>query len=108
MPSITIYTTSDHHLETCDFADFSTSLTKLTKEILKAKDNNIHIAYLIADVGYGESVYFEAKLRQEIFRSESVMNEFSRQVDLLIREKFGVIARIRCFLYDSNNIFAKN
>ncbi|EBS6880986.1 S-adenosylmethionine:tRNA ribosyltransferase-isomerase [Salmonella enterica] len=108
MPSITVYTTASHRLDEGAFAEFSASLANLTKEILQAKENNIHITYLTAEIGYGTPVYVEAKLRQEIFRSEPVMNEFLHQVDLLIKQRIGVVARIRCFLCQANNIFAKN
>ncbi|EIW3594189.1 MULTISPECIES: hypothetical protein [Klebsiella] len=108
MPSITVSTSARYRLDSAAFAEFSIALANLAKEILQAKDNNIHITYLTAEIGYGTPVYVEAKLRQEIFRSEPVMNEFLHQVDLLIKERIGVVARIRCFLYQANNIFAKN
>ena len=36
------------------------------------------------------------------------MKTYLHQVDLLIEEKMAVKARIRCFMYDVDNIFAKN
>jgi len=108
MPSIAIYTSASHRIASSAFAEFSTSLANLAMEILKAKENNIHISYLTTEIGFGTPVYFEAKLRQEVFRSKPVMDEFLHQVDILIKEKMGVVARIRCFLYDVDSISAKN
>ncbi|MBU9814230.1 hypothetical protein J1781_05045 [Rahnella sp. C60] len=108
MPSITLYTSASHRLDAGVFAEFSTTLTRLAKEILKAKENNIHISYLTAEIGFGTPVYFEAKLRQEVFRTVPVLDEFMHQVDLLIKEKIGVTARIRCFSFEAGNIYAKN
>ncbi|MBU9835623.1 hypothetical protein ACE2AK_16670 [Rahnella perminowiae] len=108
MPSITLYTSASHRLDAGVFAEFSTTLTRLAKEILKAKENNIHISYLTAEIGFGTPVYFEAKLRQEVFRTVPVLDEFMHQVDLLIKEKTGVTARIRCFSFEAGNIYAKN
>ncbi|WP_122096440.1 hypothetical protein [Rahnella sp. Larv3_ips] len=108
MPSITLYTSASHRLDADSFAEFSTALALLAKEILKAKENNIHISVLTAEIGFGTPVYFEARLRQEVFRTVSVLNEFMHQVDLLIKEKTGVTARIRCFSFDASNIYAKN
>ena len=108
MPSITLYTSADYRINEDAFAEFSTSLANIAMEVVKAKENNIHISYLTAEIGFGTPVYFEAKLRQEEFRTAPVMAEFLSQVDRLIREKMGVVARIRCFSYDANNIYAKN
>ncbi|PXZ07723.1 hypothetical protein DKK70_07725 [Gilliamella apicola] len=108
MPSITIYTSTSYKMDPPVFAEFAVSLANLAKDILKAKDSNIHITYLTGDIGYGTPVYLEAKLRNEVFRNEMVMNEFLKQVDLLIKENIGVVARIRCFLYEKNYIFGKN
>ncbi|QBJ11480.1 hypothetical protein EYS10_24315 [Rahnella aquatilis] len=108
MPSITLYTSASHQLDAEAFAEFSTALARLAIEILKAKENNIHISYLTAEIGFGTPVYFEARLRQEVFRTLSVLDEFMHQVDLLIKEKTGVIARIRCFSFEAGNIYAKN
>ena len=108
MPSITLYTSASHRLDADSFAEFSTALSRLAKEILKARENNIHISYLIAEIGFGTPVYFEAKLRQEVFRTASVLNEFMHQVDLLIKEKTGIAARIRCFSFEASHIYAEN
>ncbi|CAM3664288.1 hypothetical protein [Xenorhabdus thuongxuanensis] len=108
MPSITIYTSADYRLDAVSFAEFSTSLANLAMELLKAKENNIHISYFTADIGFGTPVYLEAKLRQEVFRTGPVLDEFLHQVDLLIKEKIGIVARIRCFLYEVNSIYAIN
>lgn len=108
MPSITLYTSASHRLDADSFAEFSTTLAHLAKEILKAGENNIHISYLTAEIGFGTPVYFEARLRQEVFRTASVLNEFMHQVDLLIKEKTGVTARIRCFSFEASHIYAKN
>ncbi|WP_147194761.1 hypothetical protein AAGQ96_02595 [Pantoea sp. MBD-2R] len=108
MPSITLYTSAGYRLNDNAFAEFSTSLATIAMKILKAKENNIHISYLTAEIGFGTPVYFEARLRQENFRTVPVLEEFLSQVDLLIREKIGVVARIRCFSYELNNIYAKN
>ena len=91
MPSITIYTSENHKIENEAFSEFSICLKQLTQKVLKAKDDNIHIAYLTTDIGY-----------------EEVMKTYLHQVDLLIEEKMAVKARIRCFMYDVDNIFAKN
>ncbi|MCP1438426.1 hypothetical protein J3D56_001862 [Erwinia persicina] len=108
MPSITLYTSAAHRINHDAFAEFSASLTHIAMKVLKAKENNIHISYLTAEIGFGTPVYFEAKLRQETFRTAPVLEEFLHQVDELIREKMGVVARIRCFSYDENNICVKN
>lgn len=108
MPSITLYTSAGHRLDNDDFIQFSTSLAKITKEILKAKENNIHITCLTAEINVGTPVYLEAKLRQEDFRNQLVLNEFLSEVDLLIDKYFGIFARIRCFLYGTEQIFARN
>lgn len=108
MPSITIYTSENHKIENEAFSEFSICLKQLTQKVLKAKDDNIHIAYLTTDIGYGRPIYFEAKLRKEVFRNEDVMKTYLHQVDLLIEEKMAVKARIRCFMYDIDYIFAKN
>ncbi|MGC6387465.1 hypothetical protein ACMV8I_07305 [Ewingella sp. S1.OA.A_B6] len=108
MPSITLYTSASHRLDADSFTEFSTALTRLAKEILKARENNIHISYLTAEIGFGTPIYFEAKLRQDVFRTVFVLNEFMHQVDLLIKEKTGVTARIRCFSSEASHIYAKN
>lgn len=108
MPSITLYTSAGYRLDNDDFMQFSASLAKITKEILTAKENNIHITYLTAEISVGTPVYLEAKLRQEDFRNQLVLNEFLSEVDLLINKYFGIFARIRCFLYGTEQIFARN
>lgn len=108
MPSITIVTSAEHHLDASSFSEFSARLAQLCMEIIQAKENNIHISYVTAEVGFGTPVYAEARLRQEEFRTLPVMEEFMRKVDLLIKEKTGVTARIRCFSFDANSVFAKN
>ena len=108
MPSITVYTSAKHRMDAVSLSEFSDSLANLAMGILKAKENNIHISYVTCDISFGTPVYLEAKLRQEIFRTGPVMNEFLHQVDLLIKEKIGVVARIRCFLYEANDIYAIN
>ncbi len=108
MPSITLYTSAGHRLDNDDFMQFSASLAQITKEILKAKENNIHITCLTAEINVGTPVYLEAKLRQEDFRNQLVLNEFLSEVDLLINKYFGIFARIRCFLYGTEQIFARN
>ncbi len=108
MPSITLYTSAGHRLDNDEFIQFSASLAQITKEILKAKENNIHITCLTAEINAGTPVYLEAKLRQEDFRNQLVLNEFLSEVDLLINKYFGIFARIRCFLYGTEQIFARN
>ncbi|PZL85680.1 hypothetical protein CKF42_15925 [Pantoea sp. ARC270] len=108
MPSITLYASENHRFEAESFATFSTALAGLAREILKAKENNIHISYVTAEISFGTPIYFEARLRQEIFRTASLMEEFTHQVDLLIKERTGVSARIRCFSFDASNIYGKN
>ena len=108
MPSITLYTSAGHRLDNDEFIQFSASLAKITKEILKAKENNIHITCLTAEINVGTPVYLEAKLRQEDFRNKAILNEFLAEADRLINKYFGVFARIRCFLYGAEQIFARN
>ena len=108
MPSITLYTSAGHRLDNDEFIQFLASLAKITKEILKAKENNIHITCLTGEISIGTPVYLEAKLRQEDFRNEVVLNEFLSEADLLINKYFGISARIRCFLYGAEQIFARN
>ena len=108
MPSITLYTSAGHRLDNDDFMQFSASLAKITKEILKAEENNIHITCLTAEINVGTPVYLEAKLRQEDFRNKAILNEFLAEADRLINKYFGVFARIRCFLYGTEQIFARN
>ena len=108
MPSITLYTSAGHRLDNDDFMQFSASLAQITKEILKAKENNIHITCLTAEINVGTPVYLEAKLRQEDFRNKAILNEFLAEADRLINKYFGVFARIRCFLYGTEQIFARN
>ncbi|MGK3141674.1 hypothetical protein [Pantoea sp. C2G6] len=108
MPSITLYTSESYRFDGESCAKFSTALAGLAQEILKAKHNNIHISYLIAEIGFGTPIYFEARLRQELFRTADLMEEFMQQVDVLIKEMTGVSARIRCFSFDASNIYGKN
>ncbi|MXP48616.1 hypothetical protein FD733_01390 [Pantoea sp. Eser] len=108
MPSITLYTSATHRLDADSFAEFSKTLVNLARDILKAKENNIHISYVIAETEFGTPVYFEASLRQEVFRTVPVLDDFMHQVDLLIKEKTGVIARIRCLSFEADNTYATN
>lgn len=108
MPSITLYVSASHQISKDSRAAFSVAIADIAMNILKAKDNNIHISYLSAEVDFGTPVYFEARLRQEAFRTQTVLDEFLHRVDLLIREKMGVTARIRCFAFEANHIYAKN
>lgn len=108
MPSITIYTSKTHQLDTDSFTDFSKYLVNLSIDLLNAKEDNIHISYNTVEIGFGTKVYFEVKLRKELFRTKEVLNEYINQVDLLIKERIGVVARIRCFFYECNNIYSKN
>jgi len=108
MPSITLYTSERHRLDAESYTKFSTALVAIVKEILKAKENNIHISYLISEIGFGTPIYFEVQLRQELFRTTSLMEKFMHEVDLLIKEWTGIPARIRCFSFDASNIYGKN
>jgi len=108
MPSITLYTSENYRFDCESCENFSTILAGLAQKILKAKRDNIHISYLTAEIGFGTPIYFEARLRQEMFRTADLMEEFMYQVDVLIKEMTGVSARIRCFSFDASNIYGKN
>ncbi|AOI41957.1 hypothetical protein WG70_20145 [Burkholderia oklahomensis EO147] len=86
----------------------SSSFANLCVEVLKAKQSNVHVCYVSAQVGFGTPIYVEVKLRKEVFRTAPVLGDFVNEVDSLIKEKTGVAARIRCFSYENGSIHAKN
>lgn len=108
MPNITVFISGNNRLSSNVASALSSSFANLCVGVLKAKESNVHVCYVSAEVGFGTPIYVEVKLRKEVFRPAPVLSDFVNEVDLLIREKTGVVARIRCFSYESDSIHAKN
>lgn len=108
MPNITIFMSENNRLKSEVTSALSSSFVNLCVEVLQAKQSNVHLCYVSADVGFGTPIYVEVKLRKEVFRTGPVLGAFVTEVDSLIKEKTGVTARIRCFSYESSSIYAKN
>ncbi|KVR26461.1 hypothetical protein WK15_15855 [Burkholderia ubonensis] len=108
MPNITVFISESNRLKSDVASGLSSSFKDLCMEVLKAKESNVHVCYVYAEIGFGAPIYIEVKLRKEVFRTASVLSDFVDGVDLLIRAKTGVAARIRCFSYENDSIHAKN
>ena len=58
--------------------------------------------------GRGHPAYAEIKYRLEPFRTPSVMDDFMARLDEAIKRHAGLTARIRCFGYPADTIYARN
>lgn len=108
MPNITVFISESSRLKPDVASALSFSFADLCVEVLKAKESNVHVCYVYAEVGFGTPIYVEVKLRKEVFRTAPLLSDFVNEVDSLIREKTGVAARIRCFSFENDSIHAKN
>ncbi|PCE34148.1 hypothetical protein BZL54_00880 [Burkholderia ubonensis subsp. mesacidophila] len=108
MPNITVFISESNRLKPDIASELSSSFKDLCVEVLRAKESNVHVCYVYSEIGFGTPIYIEVKLRKEVFRTAPVLNDFVSEIDLLIRERVGVVARIRCFSYENDSIHAKN
>lgn len=108
MPNITVFISESNRLKPDVASVLSSSFAELCVGVLRAKESNVHVCYVYAEIGFGLPVYVEVKLRKEAFRTTASLGDFVNEVDLLIKEKTGLVARIRCFSYENDSIHAKN
>jgi hypothetical protein len=108
MPNVTIFIPRDKMPEQQVLAEFTEDCTKLCTDVLKAALDKVHIIYVEILHGRGHSAYVEVKYRLETFRPPAVMNEFMAGVESALLNRAGLKARIRCFGYAAETIYAKN
>jgi len=109
MPNVSVYIPSARMPDTAALERFTEECTELCTGILRAALNNVHIIFIpVLPQGRGHDAFVEVQYRLEKFRSPEVMAEFLTKIDRTVKERFGFTARIRCFGYGPEAIYALN
>ena len=88
---------------------FTDECTELCTGVLKAAQDKVHIIFVpVLPQGRGREAYVEIKYRLETFRPPEVMADFIARLDTAVKKNFGLVARIRCFGYQADAIYALN
>lgn len=108
MPNITFFIAAENMPRDEVLRQLTSTCTELCTGTLKAALANVHIIYLAVQQGRGHPVFAELQYRLEPFRTAEVMSEFMEKLDIAIARETHFTARIRCFGYGAQSIFARN
>lgn len=108
MPNLTFYITEHQSDRFKDLCNFTCNCSALCCEILGAESKNVHIIFVDVKPGCGLPVYAELFYRQTKQRTQDVMENFIRELDLAIQQASGLTARIRCFASPAQQLYARN
>lgn len=108
MPNLTIFIPAEKMPPEANLAELTERCTALCTDVLRATLDNVHVIYVAVHQGRGHPAYAEIKYRLEPFRTPSVMDAFTAQLDEAIKRHTGLTARIRCFGYPTPAIYARN
>lgn len=109
MPNVSVFIPSPRMPDAAALERFTEECTELCTGLLKATLDKVHIIFIpVLPQGRGQDAFVEVKYRLETFRPPEVMDEFIAKVDRVVKDRFGFTARIRCFGYGPQVIFALN
>ena len=108
MPNLTMYIAAEQMPEAKVLDGLAEQCAELCTETLGAALDNVHIIFVPARRGRGQSVFAEILLREEPFRSPEVIARFMHQLDDAITNSTGLSARIRCFSFAQQHVHARN
>jgi hypothetical protein len=109
MPNVSVFIPAAKMPDEAALDAFTGQCTALCTGVLKAALDKVHIIFVpVLSQGRGHDAYIEVKYRLETFRPPEVMNDFIAKLDSVVTEQFGRTARIRCFGYGADAIFALN
>ena len=108
MPNVTIFIPVNEMPSDEVFAELTAQCTQLCTDILLAALENVHIIYVPALLGRGHWLFADVRYRLVSFRTEAVMQTFMKSLDEAISSCTGHVARIRCFGYAAESLYARN
>lgn len=108
MPNLTFYLSEEHVDRFTELPDFTRTCSALCTGILAAEPGNVHIIFVTVKPGCGHPVYAELFYRLTPRRTQEVMENFMRELDLATQQAWGLMARIRCFGSPAPYPYAKN
>ncbi|APG16307.1 hypothetical protein A3780_01540 [Kosakonia radicincitans] len=108
MPNLTFYLSEEYADRYTDLLDFTRTCSALCTDILAAEPDNVHIIFVTVKPGCGHPVYAELFYRLTPRRTQEVMENFMRELDLATQQAWGLMARIRCFGSPAPYPYAKN
>jgi hypothetical protein len=109
MPNVSVFIAASRMPERAALDAFTEACTDLCTGILKAALDKVHIIFVpVLTEGRGQDAYVEIKYRLETFRPAEVMKTFIDELDAAAKQQLGLTARIRCFGYAADAIYAAN
>jgi hypothetical protein len=108
VPNLTIYIAAEEMPAVEALDTLTEQCTTLCTTTLQASLENVHIIYVPVSRGRGHPVFAEILLREESFRTPAVLDHFMQQIDHAIKDNTGLTARIRCFGFPKQHIYARN
>jgi hypothetical protein len=109
MPNVSVFIPAARMPDEAALDAFTAQCTALCTGVLKAALDKVHIIFVpVLAQGRGHDAYIEVKYRLETFRPPKVMKDFIAQLDSVTKHGFGRTARIRCFGYGPDSLFALN
>lgn len=108
MPNLTFYISENHSDKFRNINNFTHKYSALCCDILGAELKNVHIIFINVKPGCGQPVYAELFYRLTTSRTQEVIENFTRELDLATHQTSGLTTRIRCFGYPAERIFARN
>jgi hypothetical protein len=109
MPNVSVFVPASKMPDKVALDVFTDACTELCTGVLKAALDKVHIIFIpVLSEGRGQDAYVEVKYRLEAFRPPEVMKDFIGRLDAVVKERFSLTARIRCFGYAADAIYAIN
>lgn len=108
MPNVTIFMPAANMPAAESLEKLTDQCAQLCIDVLHAAPQNVHIIYVPTQHGRGHLVFAEIHYRLETFRTPAVMADFMAQLDDLVQQHTGLVARIRCFGHAAAAIYARN
>ncbi|WJV63408.1 hypothetical protein PCO87_04810 [Pectobacteriaceae bacterium C52] len=108
MPNISFYISDDKFDELTGLPALTHRCAELCTGILQAEPDKVHIIYIAIRHGRGHPVYAEVCYRLEPHRTPEVMASFISDLEAVIQQEIGLMARIRCFGSAPSQIYSRN
>ncbi len=86
MPNLTFYLSEEYADRYTDLPDFTRTCSALCTDILAAEPDNVHIIFVTVKPGCGHPVYAELFYRLTPRRTQEVMENFMRELDLATQQ----------------------
>lgn len=91
-----------------DLEAFGRAVGAVCLDVLQASSRQIQVMVVPAHALCGEPIYVEVNFRGNPHRDADVVQQFMSNLEMVIRNTFSTVPRIRCFAEDQASLHARN